>query len=132
MSNPDGGMTFVSDPKKPVGGHVLAHASTTRIELKKGRGDIRIAKIVDSPSRPEAEAQFQVLTSFLAHLLHFLHIPPPPHFLHIYFCALQTNPCMQICCCALLAKTERERLRGTESEPPFVQITEGGITDPAE
>lgn len=35
MSNPDGGMSFVSDPKKPVGGHVLAHASTTRLELKK-------------------------------------------------------------------------------------------------
>ena len=38
---------FVSDPKKPVGGHVLAHASTTRLELKKGRGDLRICKIVD-------------------------------------------------------------------------------------
>mmetsp|Transcript_6756 Transcript_6756/g.23747 ORF Transcript_6756/g.23747 Transcript_6756/m.23747 type:complete len:196 (-) Transcript_6756:33-620(-) len=60
MSNPDGGMTFVSDPKKPVGGHVLAHASTTRLELKKGRGDCRICKVVDSPSQPEAEASYQV------------------------------------------------------------------------
>eukprot|EP00960_Hanusia_phi_P033575 750522-Hanusia_phi.AAC.1 len=59
MSNPDGGMTFVSDPKKPVGGHVLAHASTTRLELKKGRGDCRICKVVDSPSQPEAEASYQ-------------------------------------------------------------------------
>jgi len=45
MSNPDGGMSFVSDPKKPVGGHVLAHASTTRLELKKGRGEQRICKV---------------------------------------------------------------------------------------
>ena len=60
MSNPDGGMTFVSDPKKPVGGHVLAHASTTRLELKKGRNDLRICKIIDSPNCPEAEASFQL------------------------------------------------------------------------
>ena len=32
---------------KPVGGHVLAHASTTRVMLKKGKGDQRIAKIFD-------------------------------------------------------------------------------------
>ena len=30
-SDPGAGMSFVSDPKKPVGGHVLAHASTTRV-----------------------------------------------------------------------------------------------------
>lgn len=34
---------------KPIGGHVLAHASTVRIFLKKGRGEQRIAKIYDSP-----------------------------------------------------------------------------------
>lgn len=26
ISDPAGGMTFVQDPKKPAGGHVLAHA----------------------------------------------------------------------------------------------------------
>ena len=31
MSDPAGGMTFVADPKKHVGGHVLAHASTVRL-----------------------------------------------------------------------------------------------------
>ena len=45
---------------KPVGGHVLAHASTTRIMLKKGKGEQRIAKIFDSPLVPEAEATFQI------------------------------------------------------------------------
>lgn len=57
MSDP-GGMSFVSDPKKPAGGHVLAHATTTRISLRKGKGEQRVAKIVMSPSMPEAEASF--------------------------------------------------------------------------
>ena len=30
---------------KPVGGHVLAHASTTRVMLKKGKAEQRIAKV---------------------------------------------------------------------------------------
>lgn len=55
-SDPGGGLTFVADPKKPVGGHVLAHASTTRLSLRKGRGENRVAKIYDSPDVPEAEA----------------------------------------------------------------------------
>ncbi|KAK3738737.1 hypothetical protein QZH41_018096, partial [Actinostola sp. cb2023] len=40
-------MSFQADPKKPIGGHILAHASTTRISLRKGRGETRIAKIYD-------------------------------------------------------------------------------------
>jgi len=44
---------FQADPKKPVGGHILAHASTTRLSLRKGRGEVRIAKIYDRlVSRP--------------------------------------------------------------------------------
>jgi len=58
MSDPSGGLTFVSDPKKPTGGHVLAHASSTRISLRKGRDTERIAKLVDSSSMPEGEARF--------------------------------------------------------------------------
>jgi meiotic recombination protein DMC1 len=38
---------------KPVGGHVLAHASTTRVMLKKGKGEQRIAKIFDRCVRCE-------------------------------------------------------------------------------
>ncbi|KAF9761325.1 Meiotic recombination protein DMC1/LIM15 like protein [Nosema granulosis] len=60
MSDPSGGMTFVSDPKKPIGGHVLAHASTTRIYLRKGRGETRVAKIYDSPDFPESEAIYSI------------------------------------------------------------------------
>ena len=29
-SDPGANMSFVSDPKKPIGGNIIAHASTTR------------------------------------------------------------------------------------------------------
>ncbi|KAJ3020442.1 Meiotic recombination protein dmc1 [Thoreauomyces humboldtii] len=51
-ADPGGGLTFVADPKKPIGGHVLAHASTTRLYLRKGRGETRVCKIYDSPDVP--------------------------------------------------------------------------------
>ena len=35
-------MAFAACDKKPVGGHVLGHASTTRIYLRKGRGNERV------------------------------------------------------------------------------------------
>ena len=54
------GMSFNPDPKKPIGGNIIAHASTTRLYLKKGRGDARVCKIYDSPSLPEAEAQYAI------------------------------------------------------------------------
>lgn len=37
MSDPSGGAMFVADPKKAVGGHVIAHASTIRLSLRKGQ-----------------------------------------------------------------------------------------------
>ncbi|KAF0742434.1 hypothetical protein Ae201684_002535 [Aphanomyces euteiches] len=40
---------------KPVGGHVISHACHTRVLMKKGRGDNRICKVIDSPCMPEAE-----------------------------------------------------------------------------
>lgn len=55
MSNPDG-MMF-GDKKVPIGGNILAHASTTRISMKKGKGNNRICRVVDSPLMPEAEAE---------------------------------------------------------------------------
>ncbi len=47
---------FASDTKKPVGGHIMAHASTTRLYLR----ETRICKIYDSPSLPESEAMFAI------------------------------------------------------------------------
>ena len=60
MADPGGGISFVPDPKKPIGGHILAHASTTRLYLRKGRGEQRVCKIYDSPCLPEGEATFQI------------------------------------------------------------------------
>lgn len=37
---------------------VLAHAVTHRISLRKGKGEQRIAKLVDSPALAEADASF--------------------------------------------------------------------------
>ncbi|XP_039261747.2 meiotic recombination protein DMC1/LIM15 homolog isoform X1 [Styela clava] len=59
-ADPGAAMSFQADPKKPIGGHILAHASTTRISLRKGRGENRIAKIFDSPDMPESEATFSI------------------------------------------------------------------------
>jgi len=56
----DGASMFQSDPKKPIGGNIMAHASTTRLYLRKGRGETRICKIYDSPCLPEAEAMFAI------------------------------------------------------------------------
>lgn len=60
MSDPGGALTFVANPSKPIGGHVLGHASTTRLSLRKGKGNQRICKVYDSPNCPEAECIFQV------------------------------------------------------------------------
>jgi len=50
QSDPGASALFASaDGRKPVGGHVLAHASSTRILLRKGRGEERVARVQDSP-----------------------------------------------------------------------------------
>ncbi|KAL3694577.1 hypothetical protein R1sor_008228 [Riccia sorocarpa] len=56
----DGAAMFAGPQVKPIGGNILAHASTTRLSLRKGRGEERICKIVCSPCLPEAEARFQI------------------------------------------------------------------------
>jgi len=38
----------------------MAHASTTRLQFKKARGNTRTAKIYDSPCLPESETQFAI------------------------------------------------------------------------
>lgn len=58
QSDPGASALFAgADGRKPVGGHVLAHASSTRILLRKGRGEERVAKVMDSPGKmfPERE-----------------------------------------------------------------------------
>jgi DNA repair protein RAD51 len=57
VANPDG-MSFAKDSTKPIGGNIIAHASTTRLRLRKGRGENRICTVYDSPTLPEADCQF--------------------------------------------------------------------------
>jgi len=59
MAKPD---VFFGDPTQAIGGHVVAHASTYRMYLRKGKKGSRVAKLVDSPSMPEGEAAFYVET----------------------------------------------------------------------
>jgi len=47
----------LADAKKPVGGNILGHYVTTRVYLRKGKANQRIAKIYAGPL-PEAEATF--------------------------------------------------------------------------
>lgn len=53
---------FFGDPTAPVGGHIVAHASQTRVYLRKSKGERRIARIADSPLLPENEAVFAIAT----------------------------------------------------------------------
>ncbi|KAM0003887.1 putative ATP diphosphatase [Helianthus debilis subsp. tardiflorus] len=55
IADPGGGV-FISDPKKPAGGHVLAHAATVRLMFRKGKGEQRVCKVFDAPNLPESEA----------------------------------------------------------------------------
>jgi DNA repair protein RadA len=55
MARPD---IFFGDPTQAIGGHIVAHASTFRIYLRKGKKGSRVAKLVDSPSLAEGEAGF--------------------------------------------------------------------------
>ena len=51
---------FFGDPTRPIGGHIVGHSATFRIYLRKSKGGKRIARLIDSPSLPEAEAVFTV------------------------------------------------------------------------
>jgi DNA repair protein RadA len=48
------------DPNKPTGGHVMAHACTHRVYLRKGRANTRLARVIDSPYLPEEKIRFAI------------------------------------------------------------------------
>ncbi len=60
VSDCGGGMSFVSNPIKPIGGNILGHASTNRLQFRKGRDNQRIAKIIDSPFLCPGDAIFSI------------------------------------------------------------------------
>jgi DNA repair protein RadA len=55
MANP---AVMFGDPTTAIGGHILGHASTYRIYLRRGKAGSRVAKLIDSPNLPENECQF--------------------------------------------------------------------------
>jgi len=58
MAKPD---VFFGDAVHPVGGHIVAHTSHTRVYLRKSsRGPTRIARLVSSPYLPEGERVFRI------------------------------------------------------------------------
>ncbi len=58
MASPD---VFFGDATRPIGGHIVAHTSHTRIYLRKARrGPIRVARLVSSPYLPEGEQVFKI------------------------------------------------------------------------
>lgn len=57
MAKPD---QMFGDPTEAIGGHIVAHNSTYRVYLRKGKKGTRVAKMVDSPCMPEAEAIFAI------------------------------------------------------------------------
>ncbi len=57
MAKPD---QFFGDPTTAIGGHVVGHASTFRIYLRKGKKGTRVAKLIDAPNLPDGEVVFEV------------------------------------------------------------------------
>ena len=60
MSKPD---TFFGDPTVAIGGNIVAHASTVRVYLRRGKKGSRVAKLVDSPCLPDGECMFYITDS---------------------------------------------------------------------
>ena len=60
QSKPD---VFYGNPIQAAGGNIVAHGSTIRIYLRKGKGEQRVAKIVDAPHLAEGEAVFSITES---------------------------------------------------------------------
>ena len=58
QANPSG---FVfGDPNRPAGGNVVAHASTHRLYIRKGKANTRIITVIDSPYLPEEKTRFAI------------------------------------------------------------------------
>lgn len=57
LSRPD---AFFSREVSPIGGHIMGHMSHSRIFLRKGRNNLRIAKLTASPNLPEGEAPMRI------------------------------------------------------------------------
>lgn len=57
MAQPD---VFFFKGVQPVGGHIIGHTSHTRVYLRKGKENIRIARLIVSPFLPEGEVPIKI------------------------------------------------------------------------
>ena len=57
MSKPD---SFYGDPTVPIGGHIVGHASTTRVYMRPGKAGSVYAKMIDSPYLPNSDCNFYI------------------------------------------------------------------------
>ncbi len=57
QSNPQ---AYFGDPNRPAGGNVVAHASTHRLYIRKGKANTRVIHVIDSPYLPEDETRFAI------------------------------------------------------------------------
>lgn len=57
MSKPD---QFFGDPTEAIGGHIVAHNSTYRIYLRRGKKGTRVGKLVDAPDLADDECIFKI------------------------------------------------------------------------
>jgi len=57
MAKPD---QFFGDPTEAIGGHIVAHNSTYRIYLRKGKKGTRVGKLVDAPDLADNECIFKI------------------------------------------------------------------------
>ena len=60
MANP---AQMFGDPTTAIGGHIVGHASTYRIYLRRGKKGSRVAKLIDSPDLPDNETIFWVTSA---------------------------------------------------------------------
>ena len=60
VSDPGAQCMFVSDPKKAIGGNIVGHACSIRLQVRKGKGDQRICKVYDHPEMPEADCVYEI------------------------------------------------------------------------
>jgi len=53
---------FFGDPNKPIGGNVVGHTVTTRIMIRKGKGEKRTATLTKNPELPDGKIEFAITT----------------------------------------------------------------------
>ncbi|NJL43994.1 MAG: DNA repair and recombination protein RadA, partial [Nitrosarchaeum sp.] len=62
MFKPD---QFFGDPTEAIGGNIVAHNSTFRIYLRRGKKGTRVGKLIDAPNLADSECCFMITSKGL-------------------------------------------------------------------